>query len=98
MPLKNYKPPKTKQVRRRYLSIKTHERIKAMRRVGVRMTDIAHRLKISYSTVKDIVYGRHKPWKPSGAAVPRSTPTEERGILNIPQSAFESRGRDQTRE
>ena len=97
MPTKNYKPPKTKQVRRRYLSENTYKRILAMRGCGIRMTDIARRFDISYYTVRDIITGRHKPWKPSGAALSRSSPTAEATDLNPVQSAFESRERDQTR-
>ncbi len=56
-----------------------------MKRAGMRMTDIARRLDISYSTVKDIVYRRHKPWKPSGAAVSRPSPTAEAADLKSAQ-------------
>jgi transposase len=62
--------PKSQQIRRRYLTPYEHRRIAFLVRGGVTMADVARRYEVSYSTVKDIIYGKSKPWRPAGAALP----------------------------
>jgi hypothetical protein len=63
--------PKTLRRERTYLTPLTHKTIKRLRKAGVAMSEIAIMFGVSYWTVTGIVYGRKKPWKPSGAAVPK---------------------------
>ncbi len=53
--------PKSHQGRRRYLSATVHHAIKATVGAGESMAEVARMRGISYSTVKDILYGKSHP-------------------------------------
>jgi hypothetical protein len=59
--LRKWNMPRTEQVRRRYLSAREHRMIMGAVLAGESMASTARSFGISYSTVKDMVYGKSKP-------------------------------------